>query len=222
MDIISEVFELEKFKSIKICNQPVDLGLFLNSFDIGDISIIPSEQKNDIYKYTKLEDRNKRLIARKKLYLFLKEKYGLQYFNFHFNNYNKPKFKHHESIHFSFSYAKEYIFTGISSLEIGIDIEYIDKSLNVGKLAHIIMHPTEFDYFSSLAPKQKQEFFFRVFNIKEAIIKAIGMGLYYDVKAINVLDIGKDHTYCFENYKLNIREFEHISGFRLSVCLINV
>ncbi|ALB01560.1 hypothetical protein ACH24_02130 [Francisella persica ATCC VR-331] len=221
MDIFSEFVEIEKFTPIKICNHSVDLGLFLNSSNIGDISIIHSQQKNDIYKYTNLKDRNKRFIARKKLYLFLKEKYRLEYFDFDTNNYNKPKFKYHQDIHFSFSYAKEHIFTGVSSLEIGIDIEYIDKSLNVEQLAHIIMHPAEFDYFSSLATKDKREFFFRVLNLKEAIIKAIGVGLYYDIKSINILDIDKDHNYSFENYKFSIREFEYIGQFRLSVCLIN-
>ncbi|ORM39312.1 hypothetical protein A2G94_01980 [Francisella endosymbiont of Ornithodoros moubata] len=50
MDIFSEFVEIEKFTPIKICNHSVDLGLFLNSSNsnIGDISIIPSQQKNDI------------------------------------------------------------------------------------------------------------------------------------------------------------------------------
>ncbi|OIN84032.1 4'-phosphopantetheinyl transferase family protein [Francisella sp. TX07-6608] len=218
---INEFVEIGKFASIKICGHSVYLGLFLNSCDISDISIIPSRQKNDIYNYTNLEDRNKRFIARKKLYFFLKEKYRLECFDFETNNYNKPKFKYYQDIHFSFSYAKEYIFTGVSSLEIGIDIEYIDKSLNVEQLAHILMHPAEFDYFSSLAIKEKREFFFRVFSVKEAILKAIGIGLYYDINSINILNIDKDNNYCFENYKLSIREFEYISGFKLSVCLIN-
>ncbi|OEZ33886.1 hypothetical protein AS144_01950 [Francisella endosymbiont of Amblyomma maculatum] len=78
------------------------------------------------------------------------------------------------------------------------------------------MHPTEFDYFSSLATKEKRKFFFRVFNLKEAIIKAIGVGLYYDIKSINILDIDKDNNYSFENYKFSIREFEYITQFRLS------
>ncbi|WP_143384726.1 4'-phosphopantetheinyl transferase superfamily protein [Francisella endosymbiont of Ornithodoros moubata] len=151
--------------------------------------------------------------------IFLSKKYRLEYFDT--NNYNKPKFKYHQDIHFSFSYAKECIFIGISSLEIGIDIEYIDKSLNVEQLAHIIMHPAEFDYFCSLATKDKRKFFFRVFNLKEAIIKAIGIGLYYDIKSINILDIDKNNNYSFENYKFSIREFEYITQFRLSVCLIN-
>ena len=83
------------------------------------------------------------------------------------------------------------------------------------------MDPAEFDYFSSLATKDKREFFFRVLNLKEAIIKAIGVGLYYDIKSINILDIDKDNNYSFENYKFSIREFEYITQFRLSVCLIN-
>ena len=43
--------------------------IILNSSNsnIGDISIIPSQQKNDIYKYTNLEDRNKRFIAKKNI-----------------------------------------------------------------------------------------------------------------------------------------------------------
>ncbi|AJJ48307.1 4'-phosphopantetheinyl transferase superfamily protein [Francisella tularensis subsp. novicida] len=212
--------EFDHFNPIDINKNSVSLGVFSLDSNINDDVIIPNAQTKDIDKYKKVEDIAKRVIARKKLYSFVKEKYNLLNFDVYFNKYHKPRFVNSNNIYFSFSYSKEYIFIGVADLQIGVDIEYIDETLNIDDLANVIMHPLEYSYFISLSLEKRRIFFFRVFNIKESIIKAIGTGLYYDVKKINILDIDNNENYQLDEHKLAIRELNYFNHFRFSICLV--
>jgi 4'-phosphopantetheinyl transferase len=111
-------------------------------------------------------------------------------FELGFNEYQKPFLIDNPRIHFSFSYSKNLVLIGVSQTTIGIDVEYVDEKMEITEIAPTIMHPDELDHFHSLSgsiPLQRQ-FFFRLFSLKESIIKAFGTGLYFPVKELNVLD----------------------------------
>ena len=57
------------------------------------------------------------------------------------------------------------------------------------------MHPDEIAHYNQMKKQDERvDFFFEVFNIKEAIIKCMGMGLYFDVKSISILsNMKKDY-----------------------------
>ena len=64
------------------------------------------------------------------------------------------------------------------------------------------MHEDELSFFDRLPDKySKTLFFYQVFSTKEAIIKTIGMGLYFDVKQINTLEqsTGQDKQYVYQD-----------------------
>ena len=69
---------------------------------------------------------------------------------------------------------------------IGADIEFMDPRLDMESMAPEIMCAAELEYFRSLVPaEERRQYFFRLFSAKEALIKAFGTGLYYDVKQID-------------------------------------
>lgn len=154
-----------------------------------DFGIIPSSQIVDISKYSLEHDRKKRLLARHFLYKHLRDKYRINDFELSFNSYKKPYLKNNSHIDFSISYSKDYVLLGISDkYRIGVDIEYIDESINHSELINLIMNCKEVDYYNELiCNNEKKALFFDVFNVKESIIKCIGMGLYFDVRDINIL-----------------------------------
>ena len=156
-----------------------------------DLDIIPDSQITDISKYRLEHDRRKRLLARSFLYKHLKDKYQINDFELGFNRYKKPYLKNNNHVDFSISYSKDYILLGVSDKhDIGVDIECIDESINHSELINLIMHSNEIDYYNELiCDNEKIDLFFDVFNIKESIIKCMGMGLYFDVKDINILDL---------------------------------
>lgn len=153
-------------------------------------AIIPPEQQLDISRYHFQHDRDKRLLTRSFLYDHLATHHAITDFQLDCNTFKKPFLRSAPDIHFSFSYAKEYVFIGISpGKKLGIDIEYIDRSIPIADLAESIMSPEELTRFRSYTLNSAEQylFFFRLFSAKEAIIKAFGTGLFYEVKKINTL-----------------------------------
>ena len=153
--------------------------------------IIPKEQLLDIKQYRLPNDRNKRLLSRSFLYTYLSCKYGVKNFELDYNKYKKPYFRNHKNVSFSISYSQEYTIVAVSKEHsIGIDIEYVDRGIDCDEIKNIIMCEDEVNYYKQLSSQcQKHSFLFDVFNIKEALIKCFGQGLYFDVKKINILNL---------------------------------
>ena len=80
----------------------------------------------------------------------------------YYNEYNKPYFK---EFCFNISHSKDLVAVGISNKDIGVDIQYIDKSKDIDKLANKINSNN--DYYD----------FYKTFSAKEAVSKKIGTGL---------------------------------------------
>lgn len=211
---------LNEFTKIDIHGHNIVLGVFSNDLQnlAGDLSLIPNSQKDDIQRYKKESDRVKRLIARANTYRYLYENYYVKDFSLSIGQFGKLYLKNYQGIYFSFSYSKDYILVGISDIELGVDIEYIDSVIEVAELADTIMHPSELSYFRGLSQDDKTDFFFKVFNIKEAIIKNIGTGMYYDVKKINVFDID-DGRYLIESNSVLLKDLDTLGQYKVSICL---
>lgn len=184
-----------------------------------DTGIIPENQYKDIERYRVKHDRDKRLIARSFLYHYLRSYYGVTRFDTIPGDYKKPLLHSAPGIHFSISYSGNYILTGISSGgPLGVDIERIDAGIAVADMAASIMCAEEVHHFSQLtagSPEQRH-FFFSVFSIKEAIIKAFGTGLYYDVVKLNTL-AGGLYNYSGENYE-HSNFFEEEKEYCINIC----
>lgn len=60
---------------------------------------------------------------------------------------------------------------------VGIDLEYLRQIPNVQQLAERFFSPDESTMINTLNKEEQQEFFFRLWTIKEAYLKATGEGL---------------------------------------------
>ncbi|MED7789107.1 4'-phosphopantetheinyl transferase superfamily protein [Francisella sp. 19X1-34] len=184
--------------------------------------IIPNNQILEIKKYKFANDQNKRLLARSFLYNYLKSKYQINSFELKYGQYQKPILKANENIDFSISYSGQYIIIAISDkYNIGVDIEFINTKINHQDLINIIMHPKEIYYYNQLTEKtDKLDFFLEVFNVKEAIIKSLGMGLYFNVQNINILDIPSFSSFITKEYFLETNLFNDLSEYKTSISLL--
>ncbi|MFW0740029.1 4'-phosphopantetheinyl transferase family protein [Flavobacterium sp. T12S277] len=176
-----------------------------NNVGYIDKSIIPASQIEEISEYKFKIDSDKRLLARVFLFEYLKIKYNIKNFELDINEYNKPFLKVAPSINFSFSYSKNYMLIGISKeKKIGVDIEYINPKFNINEIAQEIMCKSELDWFNYFKDTSlKRIYFFQLFSAKESIIKAFGIGLFYNVKKINTLD---KRIYKFKNTQFEYKE----------------
>lgn len=213
----------EGFKKIKTTTHTIYIGLFLNNNCDVDTSLIPKEQIDDIYSYKHIDDINKRLIARQKLYLFLQTEFNFERFDLIFNSYKKPQLKYLKDMNFSISYSGKYILIGLSKNNIGVDIEKLNTNLNIDELSKSIMHKNEYDYYMLLSGIEKYSFFYQAFNIKESIIKAIGKGFYYDVSSIDTTSIKVGKNTYLDEHIINLIDIqiENDNEYRGNICYFN-
>ena len=181
-------------------------------------SIIPKAQLKDISRYKREVDVIKRLLTRSFLYEFLNKYYSITDFELGASDHFKPFFKGVPNIHFSFSYAKDYVFIAINNSKIGVDIEYIDPDFPVNKIAPDIMCESELEKFNTYPENSSSQhiYFYKLFSAKEAIIKAFGTGLHYDIKQINTIE---NKQFIYQGEKFMHQEFDlWQNSYSMSIC----
>lgn len=105
----------------------------------------------------------------------------------------KPYFASPKHIHFNISHSGKYIVCGVSTSEIGIDVERI-RRVNL-RIAERYFSEREMNDLLQLNEDERMEYFITLWTIKEAYLKSIGRGL---TQKLNTFTITKIH----EQYKL--------------------
>ena len=70
--------------------------------------------------------------------------------------------------------------------EVGIDIEQIRETADLRAVAEQVFAPEELDDLQLLTPSQWLSRFYTLWTLKEAYVKAIGVGLAFDVRTVRV------------------------------------
>lgn len=136
---------------------------------------------------------------------------------FHFNKYGKPYLKSYDNFYFNLSYSENIVTCGISSREIGIDIEKI-KNINFKKITNLFFTKHENNYILNSSDKLKC--FFKLWTLKESYLKYTGkgLGILNDV-SIKIGD--KKNIKVLENNNtqdLDLRTFISRSEYIISIC----
>ena len=111
---------------------------------------------------------------------------------FHYTPYGKPfldplQNPHH--LHFNVSHSHQAIIYAISQgYEVGVDIEYMNHTIDYLSIAKNFFSPYEYDYLNKTDKAQQSTLFYRILTCKEAFIKAIGLGLSYSLTDFDVGD----------------------------------
>jgi 4'-phosphopantetheinyl transferase len=82
-----------------------------------------------------------------------------------------------QPVHFSVSRSEELALIGFAQRPLGVDIEWLERAIDVEALADYVLSRRERDSFKRLDPRDRRKAFFQCWTIKEAYLKAIGKGL---------------------------------------------
>jgi 4'-phosphopantetheinyl transferase len=100
---------------------------------------------------------------------------------FIYGDHGKPEITNtfgNANVHFNQSHSGNLtLFALTLDQRIGVDIEFIHEVPELDQIAEIILSEYEYSIFKKLSPKDKKEAFFYYWTRKEAITKAIGIGL---------------------------------------------
>lgn len=167
----------------------------------------------DFSKYNlSLENfKNKsRLIFRELIYLYSKGKINY----FYVGDYGKKYINKHIDFNISYSYPISVLI--ISDNKVGIDIEEISDFSD--EVAKKIMTQNEYSYYTFC--ENKRDYFYLIWTLKEALLKAEGYGLNYPLKEIEFIilkqkiDVYKEG----ERYvKFILSSFLYKNKYRISV-----
>lgn len=162
-------------------------------------------------------DREKRIISYSFLYAYAKHR-GVKELEIMHEKFRKPHFIKSE-LKFSISYSREYILIGISDYsEIGVDIEFFDRRKLSAELCASVMHPDELVVLYNCKNElEKADFFYELWTKKESLTKAMGCGLSYDFRKINLTKnnmLGNKHN----EYEVDF--FIKLADYRIAVSSI--
>ncbi len=88
-------------------------------------------------------------------------------------------------LHFSLTHTVGLVACAVSAFpDLGVDVELCDRGLCIAELARTVLAPHEIARLSAKPDYAEREFFFTLWTLKEAYVKARGMGLSLPLKGI--------------------------------------
>ena len=89
-------------------------------------------------------------------------------------------------LHFSLSRSEELALIGLASRPIGVDIEWLGKTVDTEVMSDFVLSDRERAAFRRLDPNDRQRAFLQCWTQKEAYLKAVGLGLYISPATVEV------------------------------------
>ena len=155
------------------------------SFEAAE-ALLSDDEKARGRRFVTASLRHRFVAGRARLRSLLGEHLGLDPRGLVFvqNEFGKPRLADHPSVHFSLSHSGDQAVLAVSEQrEIGIDIERV-RPIDHLDLARRYFHPNEVAAIEGAGDQLLA--FFRIWTLKEAIVKAIGKGLSIELDTFDV------------------------------------
>ena len=180
---------------------------------INGINKVSKAEKNKL-----LHEEAYKLLEEKLITIFQLRKEDLKY---KYDFRGKP-YLEKSPFYFSISHSEDIVSCIIAKIKVGIDIERI-RPINSFAVKKSL---TDFEHSTLLNAKNKEEYFFRLWTLKESFLKVTGYGLSYGMKNIQFnLEENKNsrsifiHSnvkgYTFKQEKINVNNKEYIVSIAL-------
>lgn len=203
-----------KVREIMIALYAVKTPTYIENFTYEELlhSISLKKQKR-ILMYAKREDAYKTLIADMLIRTIICNKYSHiknHELNFTYNMYGKPSV---ENLYFPFnvSHSGDWVVCAVHRFPIGVDIEKI-QPIDLSIAEHFFTKQ-EYEYLFQIKDhKEKLNYFYQIWTIKESYVKAIGKGLSIP---LNSFKIGEDSE---QGANWFIKQYMIDELYCLSVC----
>ena len=113
-------------------------------------------------------------------------------------------------VSFNLSHTSEMVIIGITrSQRIGIDIVKMDPSYQYHDIAEYVLTPAEKAFLQRIEPARKHQAFFRIWALKEAILKATGdtLSMMKDTDTSDVIQQGCTFPCCSLKFRKSLPPF---------------
>lgn len=183
---------------------------------------LPSNKRDKIKKYHHPEDYFRSLVADLLSRLVLCKLIGITNTEFTLKlttNANGKPYLQAAPCHYNLSHSGEWVVLIVDEMPVGIDIEQI-RSIDM-EIAKRFFSSAEYDKISAMPSNQQLAFFYSMWTLKEAIIKADGRGLSIPLDSFSIL-IENDRIHLDRGSSSIqpsfLRQYDIDSTYSLSVC----
>ncbi|BAP29567.1 4'-phosphopantetheinyl transferase [Chryseobacterium sp. StRB126] len=152
------------------------LDRYLNSF--------PEEFRQNILKYRRWQDAQLSLLGRVLLQVGLKSHFHIDEAQIMRSPDNKPYLKD-QHVHFNISHSKELVVCAIAEFPIGIDVEFIDHTINYRDFQ---FQMTEGEFHKIDRSEAQIGDFFSYWTHKESVMKAHGGGMMIPLDSFEIVN----------------------------------
>jgi 4'-phosphopantetheinyl transferase len=155
-------------------------------------TLLSSEEKNRSKHFIFNRDRNRFVVRHGLLRIILSHYIDIEpnCIEFVFGQNGKPALKgivNNYDIRFNLSFSEGLCLFAITRCrEIGIDIEFDGRSLDYDQIIHNFFAEKEKFFFRHIDKNQKKAAFFKLWTKKEALVKAIGIGLFFPFNSFSM------------------------------------
>lgn len=174
----------ERFALLPISKENHLVRIHVPSFVQGNPNLrafLDTAERSKVERFLRPQDRDTFLTstaARKILCgVYLNEK-PLEV-RFGKNEHQKPWLPENQDLHFNISHSGDWVVFLFSSSPCGIDIEKIKPDFDFEGMMPSVFHPREIDWING--QNERNRAFFKLWTIKESLLKAQGTGLVDDL-----------------------------------------
>ncbi len=183
-------------------------------------SKFPISLRSKVEAYRFLSDKQRSLIGNLMVRQFYAKELHLNPMEveFDFNAHEKPFLKDYPNRYFNISHSGDYVVVAFSDCPVGIDIE--KNKGNRLKVAKRFFTQQELDDLFSLAgEKDRIDYFYQLWTLKESYMKAIGKGISMSLdsfsfkkfpNAVGLIYSSDDKDFQFVNYQIDVNYACHL------------
>lgn len=164
------------------------------------LSRLSEKEKKQVERFPFQSEKNQHVLTRYLLRFMFNKFYNRPFESFEFESDDKGKLSllnlpHETPIYFNISHTKGMIACAFSKAKfIGIDIESTTREINHVDFANSIFSQAEFRQIKGLSEIEGRELFFKIWTLKEAYLKALGVGIVDNLNEINFDVLAKQIT----------------------------
>ena len=143
---------------------------------------------------------------------------------FEYRKNGKPYLCGHDDIFFNLSHSGDYVMCAVSELEVGCDIQKMDKADM--RLAERFFTEREYHAIADLpTEEERRDMFYRYWTLKESFMKVTGLGMQLALNAFEILiddeaasDARVSLTQHVDDHTYSFTEFDSIPGYKAAIC----
>ncbi len=152
-------------------------------------ALLSDEEQARARRFVRAEDQQSFTAAHGALRLLLGAMFDVapQSLAFAANAYGKPSLAPGRGVDFNMSHSGGIVLIGFARrIAIGVDVEARRMMTERAAIVRRYLHPGEAADFARVPPAEAEDAFFRCWSRKEAVVKALGLGMSFDLHRYRV------------------------------------